>query len=386
MSGGANTGPDESSAPDVDEAESLGFGERPLRVLLVEDNPADANLIQTHLDRVPEGELGTGLSLTHAERLTEGLDRLETEQFDVVLLDLGLPESTGIETLERVLEEFPGVPVVVLTGLQNREVAVEAIRAGAQDYLNKNEHIEGPMLARAIRYAVERKAREKQLELRTERLGEFAELISHELRNPLSIASGYIQLAREGEAAPEAALDEVDDALDRIDTLVDKLHQLTSLSTAEGVAPVDLDTTARESWATISTTEATLDLADTLPTVAANPDRIRSLFDQLFRNAIEHAGEDVTVEVGSLASDDGFFVADDGPGIPPDERGELFEHGSTGGADPRFGLTIVRNVAEDHGWEARALESDAGGARFEIAGLSNTLTELRRNAAGLGGG
>ncbi|WP_276259465.1 sensor histidine kinase [Haloglomus litoreum] len=384
MSGGTNRGPGDSPAPDVDQDEALGFGDRPLQVLLVEDNPADANLIETHLDRAPGGELGTDLSLTHVERLTAALERLESERFDVVLLDLGLPESTGIETLERVLEDFPGVPVVVLTGLQNREVAVEAIRAGAQDYLNKNEHIEGPMLARAIRYAVERKAREKQLELRTERLGEFAELISHELRNPLSIATGYIQLARDGATEPGAALEEVDDALDRIDTLVDKLHQLTSLSTAEGVAPVDLDTTVRESWASVSTAEATLKLSDTLPTVAANPDRIRSLFDQLFRNAIEHAGDDVTVEVGSLPSDDGFFLADDGPGIPPEERGDLFEHGSTGGADPRFGLTIVRNVAEDHGWEVRALESASGGARFEIAGLSNTLTELRRNAAGIG--
>lgn len=366
----------------TDDAEPPGFDERPLQVLLVEDNPGDATLIETHLDRVAGGDLGTDLSLTHVETLTATLDRLAAERFDVVLLDLGLPESTGIETAERVLEAFPSVPVVVLTGLQNREVAVEAIRAGAQDYLNKNEHIEGPMLARAIRYAVERKAREQQLELRTERLEEFASLISHELRNPLSIASGYARLARDGQAAPETALAEIDDALDRMGTLVDKLHRLTSLSTADGVDPVDIGTAAEKSWNSVPASEATLEVADALPTVAANPDHIRSLFDQLFHNAVEHAGEAVDVEVGAL-DDDGFYIADDGPGIPPEEQGELFEHGSTGGTDPRLGLTIVRNVARDHGWEVHAAESDSGGARFEVHGLSNTLTGLRRRAAGI---
>ncbi|WP_254832520.1 sensor histidine kinase [Haloglomus salinum] len=381
------TGPAATDADDTtEEADGpVAFGGRSLQVLLVEDNSGDATLIETHLDRVSGDELGTELSLTHVETLTAALDRLATDQFDVVLLDLGLPESTGLETAERVLDAYPAVPVVVLTGLQNEEVALEAIRAGAQDYLDKNEHIEGPMLARAVRYAVERKAREKQLELRTERLGEFAELISHELRNPLSIASGYVQLARDGDADTADALAEIDDAIDRIGTLVDKLHRLTSLSTADGVAPVDFETTAAERWAATATPGATLETADGLPTIAANPDRIRSLFDQLFRNAIEHGGEDVTVEVGPLPDEDGFYVADDGPGIPPEERGDLFEHGSTGGSDPSFGLPIVRNVAEDHGWEVRAVESASGGARFEVAGLSNTLTELRRNAGGHGG-
>jgi signal transduction histidine kinase len=376
----------DDTAPDGGaDTQPRGATGRPLQVLLVEDNPGDARLIETHLNRVADEELGTELSLTHVERLTAALERLGTEGFDVVLLDLGLPESTGIDTLERVIEDFPDLPVVVLTGLRNREVAVEAIRAGAQDYLNKNEHIEGPMLARAIRYAVERRTREKQLELRTERLGEFAELISHELRNPLSIASGYARLARDGEASPEEALAEIEDAIDRMEMLVDKLHRLTSLSTAEEVAPVDLTTTAAESWTAAATPAASLETREGLPTVAANSDRIRSLFDQLFRNAVEHGGDDVTVELGPLGSGDGFYVADDGPGIPPAERGDLFEHGSTGGADPRFGLTIVRSVAEDHGWEVRVVESEAGGARFEIAGLSNTLTERRRNATGLGG-
>jgi signal transduction histidine kinase len=378
--------------------DSTELGERPLRVLLVEDNPGDAKLIETHLDRVDDSQFGAGLSLSHVESLAVAMERLEDERFDVVLLDLGLPESTGIETAERVLEAFPRLPVVVLTGLQNREVAVEAIRAGAQDYLNKNEDIGGPMLARAIRYAVERKTREQQLERRTERLEEFASLISHELRNPLSIASGYATLAHDGETDPTTALSEIDDALDRMETLVDKLHRLTSLSSADAVAPVSVAAAAEESWADITAPAATLRTADGLPTIAADPTRIRSLFEQLFDNAVEHgstssrpgaddavehAGSEVTVEVGPLPEADGFYVADDGPGIPPEERRELFEHGSTGGTDPRFGLTIVRNVVDDHGWEIRVTESDAGGARFEISDLSNTLTDLRRRAAGI---
>lgn len=282
--------------------------------------------------------------------------------------------------------QFTGLMGPDGTMIEANDTALQFVGAERNEVLG--DHLaESPRVTAANRDrvydAVERKTREQQLERRTERLEELASLISHELRNPLSIASGYATLAQNEETDPTTALSGIDDALDRMETLVDKLHRLTSLSSADSVAPVSVTAAAEESWADITAPAATLRTVDGLPTIAAAPTRIRSLFEQLFRNTVEHAGAEVTIEVGLLSEGDGFYVADDGLGIPAEERDELFERGSTGGADPRFGLTIVRNVVDDHGWEIRVEESDAGGARFEISGLSNTLTDLRRRAAGI---
>ncbi|MFB6206281.1 MAG: sensor histidine kinase [Haloglomus sp.] len=103
-------------------------------------------------------------------------------------------------------------------------------------------------------------------------------------------------------------------------------------------------------------------------------DRIRLVeaFENLFQNAVDHAGADVTIHTGPLESGRGVFVADDGPGIPPDRRAAVFEHGHTTSADGTgFGLTIVRRIVEAHGWEITIAESRAGGARFELSGVDS---------------
>jgi signal transduction histidine kinase len=101
--------------------------------------------------------------------------------------------------------------------------------------------------------------------------------------------------------------------------------------------------------------------------VAADPERPQQLFENLFRNSVEHGGTDVTITVGALEEDEGFYVADDGPGIPEEKRDEIFEAGYTTASDGTgFGLAIVAEIAEAHGWEITATESAEGGARFEI--------------------
>lgn len=137
--------------------------ENPLKVLLIEDNPGDARLITRHLQKSSLPEEAEELELTHVETLTEGLEHLEESAYDFVLLDLGLPESTGLETLDQVLSHSPELPVVVLTGLDDREVAIEAVKWGAQDYLPKDD-LDSAQLLRSLRYAIERKEREAQLE------------------------------------------------------------------------------------------------------------------------------------------------------------------------------------------------------------------------------
>jgi len=125
----------------------------PLKVLLVEDNPADARLIEEMLKDVG----AMNLELEHARSLSQGIRKLSEKQFDAILLDLGLPDSRGgIGTLEQILVQTPDMPVIVLTGLDDETAGIRAVQQGAQDYLAKGS-ITGDSLVRSIRYSVERK-------------------------------------------------------------------------------------------------------------------------------------------------------------------------------------------------------------------------------------
>ena len=142
---------------------------------------------------------------------------------------------------------------------------------------------------------------------------------------------------------------------------------------------VDLETVVRRAWSTVSTGDASLDLAADLGDVEADDGRLQELFENLFRNAVEHVGDSVTVRVGVLGDPgrdstpphggrDGFYVDDDGPGIPEDERDKVFEHGHTTAEDGwGLGLSIVSSIVDAHGWDVTATESGDGGARFEIS-------------------
>ncbi|WP_281195005.1 PAS domain-containing protein [Halorubrum sp. F4] len=217
------------------------------------------------------------------------------------------------------------------------------------------------------------KEREEALRRQNERLDEFAGIVSHDLRNPLNVARGRVDLAREetGNDHLEAAVD----ALDRIESIVE--HTLTLAREGETVGdpePVDLAELAADSWRTVDTERAGFEVvAD--GAVLADPDRLRNLFENLFRNAIEHGavdGDPVTIRVGDL--DDGFYVADDGPGIPEEVRDDLFEPGKSGSAgNTGFGLAIVKEIATAHGWEVAAA-SETEGARFEVRGVDRPAT------------
>ncbi len=135
---------------------------KPDRILLVEDNPGDARLLS---EALREFDDALPLEITHVTRLDEGIESLKREPFDVVLLDLSLPDGQGIETVVRVQDQAPAVPILVLTGLDNDETAVAAVRAGAQDYLVKGQ-TEGRLLVRAIRYATERKRAQEEIQAR----------------------------------------------------------------------------------------------------------------------------------------------------------------------------------------------------------------------------
>ncbi|MFT4882294.1 MAG: PAS domain S-box-containing protein [Salinirussus sp.] len=208
--------------------------------------------------------------------------------------------------------------------------------------------------------------RRQKLERQNERLEEFTGIVSHDLRNPLTVAEGHLELAQE--TCESDALATAADAVDRSQALINDLLALAreGEEVAE-VEPVTLADVAERGWQTVDTELGTLNV-DVSRVVEADRSRLQQLFENLYRNNVEHGGADVTVSVGAM--DNGFYVADTGPGIPDSEREAVFEAGySTNEDGTGFGLRIVEQIADAHGWGITVTESDRGGARFEVTGV-----------------
>ena len=215
-------------------------------------------------------------------------------------------------------------------------------------------------LANWVGYELERSQQERQLEHQNDQLEQFASVVSHDLRSPLNVAQLSLDLAeRTGDATQ---FERVADAHDRMESIIaDTLTLASEGAVVEETEEVAVNRLARECWHTVETADATLSVEDSFH-IDADPDRLKHIFENLFRNAVDHAGEGVTVAVEQIA--DGFAVADDGPGIPPEERSAVFDHGYSGDDGTGFGLSIVETVAQAHGWEVRIEDSEDGGARF----------------------
>jgi len=232
--------------------------------------------------------------------------------------------------------------------------------------------------------------REAELERENARLDEFASLVSHDLRNPLNVASGHLELAQ----CDDAHLDEATRAIERMETLIDDVLALAREGeTVDDAAPIALSTVVERCWANVETGDAELRLVDDR-TIVADERRLARMFENLFRNSVEHgpscgrpqSGESVehgaaadestalVVTVGAITGADGvprgFYVEDDGVGIPPEDRDQVFEAGYSTGADGTgFGLRIVRDIVGAHGWDVECTAGESGGTRFEITGV-----------------
>jgi PAS domain S-box-containing protein len=268
----------------------------------------------------------------------------------------------------------------------------------------------------------DRRGRERELKQKNERLEAFAEIVGHDLQNPLNVVSGHVELAceraAEGASGEELVphLERIESATGRMATMTDDLLALAKQGDTVGEREsVALERLADEVWETLETDDATLE-TEALDTVEADPTRLKQLLANLLENAVEHGSTspasrtrqdavehgptgsrpqaDDAVEHGSTSpessegaatadggdggntedeltvlvrgTEDGFAVADDGHGVPPEERDEVFERGYSTADGTGFGLSIVKTVAEAHGWTVTVGESEAGGARFEV--------------------
>jgi PAS domain S-box-containing protein len=283
---------------------------------------------------------------------------------------------------------------------------VVLVSAVEPDAFDESDRRLAQLLCENVTAAIERvthervlRQRETELERENERLDEFASLVSHDLRNPLNVASGRLELA--AETCESQHIDEASRALERMETLVDDVLKLAREGKAvDETEPVSLSTVVERCWANVETDGAALDRVDDA-TIAADRSRLAQVFENLFRNSVEHGStssrpqaadgvergstddrtesdtpdEDfLDVTVGSLTDADGgvrgFYVEDDGVGIAPGKRERVFEAGySTDDDGTGFGLRIVEDIVRAHGWSIECTASEAGGVRFEITGV-----------------
>ncbi|WP_435360109.1 ATP-binding protein [Haloarchaeobius sp. DFWS5] len=248
------------------------------------------------------------------------------------------------------------------------------------------------------------KQRQRELERQNERLDAFASIVSHDLRNPLSIARGYVDLA-EDTGDPEF-FEEIRFAHERMNNLIDDLLSLAKQGDVVGESePVSLQDVVTNAWSGVQTGAATVSVVEET-TVVADRERLVELLENLFRNAVEHGSTDHrttsddavehgvprasgdagdAVEHGLLDCEDclavtvgatpgGFYVADDGCGIPADERDAVLQSGyTTSEQGTGFGLTIVQEIADAHEWEVAVDESEAGGVKFVFSGCKQSV-------------
>ncbi len=288
---------------------------------------------------------------SHTSLVVErGLEDLSSETLHDLLADKGA-EKTYDAVLKTSFE---------------KTIEVEATVAGLLDVKDAKHHLVG-----VVRDVTERNEREQQLEQQNRRLDSFASMIAHELRNPLMIGQMYCN-ELPAEMAP-VAVDYIMESFDRIEDIIDVLLVITQGHDAiPESTPVGLATVAENAWTKVETSDAKLNvLIDT--TISADETYVEHLFRNLFENAIEHGGADVTVTVGELPT--GFYVADDGVGISPADKETVFEMGYTtassyGGMG--LGLAFVRELSDVYGWTCSLTDSDTGGAQFEFSDVTKT--------------
>jgi PAS domain S-box-containing protein len=257
------------------------------------------------------------------------------------------------------------------TAVENGTATRSEDAVGGRHYHNQyipvDSHRKSDTFQLVSRDITERVERQRELERQNERLEEFASVVSHDLRNPLNVAQGAVDLLEEPTDSEEAELvAKIDRSLDRMGCIIkDVLTLARQGQTVSNPQETELSTLASTAWTWIEAEQASMSVESSTE-LAADSGRVQDMLANLFRNAIEHNDGDVEIEVGLLESNDGFYIADNGEGIE-DDADDVFEMGYSSTEDGTgFGLAIVEQVAEAHGWEVSLTDSDSGGACFEV--------------------
>ncbi len=353
-----------------------------IRALLIEDNPGDARLIR---EMLRDAGGGVAVELKVAGRLSDGLERLVVGGIDLVLLDLSLPDSSGLATFDAVHSAAPETPVVVLSGLDDERVAIRAVHQGAQDYLVKGR-VEGGTILRSMRYAIERQRLEAaRADLERQR-DEFFSSVSHDLRTPVAAIKAAIGvvLANEPANMPRALhrlLANVDQAADELTKLIEDLLEMARLQAGRiELWRLHIDVRDVVARAVRGIEPLAIERGQTLlmaqpevPLVAnIDSERIVRVLQNLLSNASKYGRKQGTISVAMVDRTDAveISVTDDGPGIPVEAQARIFDrfYRVAGGISTGtgLGLAIARGLVELHGGTLTVESVPGEGATFRI--------------------
>ncbi len=354
-----------------------------ISVLLIEDNKVDAIYVQKILPK-------HAFRFVHADRLEHARQAAQTNpDFDVILLDLSLPDESGIETVVSTISWANSIPIVILTGLTDEEVAVQAVKLGAQDYILKQE-LSPSILARTIRYAIERKQHEKDAKRLAllEKHEEFMATLTHDLKNPLIGNNLILELMAEqvmGVVSAEQAnlllnlRDSNSSLISMIQSLIDvyRFEKEVDAVNMECVDPRQIINKCIKSIEPIAThrqIKLRSEIPDSITTITADAAAFRRVMQNLLDNALKFTPDGGVINVEAQRRDDGFIfeVKDSGPGIPQEEQERLFERFAQGRAGKKFtpgtglGLYLCKQLVSAHRGEISCISKIGSGTTFSI--------------------
>lgn len=377
------------------------MSETALQVLLVEDNAGDARLLREMFSKEKPGSF----ELTHLLRMSEAVIHLAAGGVDIVLLDMGLPDEHGLDTVRRAHAVAPEVPVIVLTGLHDEALAAKAMKEGAQDYLIKGQ-IENRALPRALRHAIERHRMQTETDLirmhQMQFKDEFLSHVSHELRSPLTAIYQFVTILSDklaGELNPEQHkyLEIVLRNVKQLKSMINDLFEVTRVQadkliielqcTSVSNAIIDAVNTLQGA-ATAKGITLSSDLDCRLPSVCADPTRLRQILIILVDNAIKFTPANGAVKVQARVFEDDpnlvvLEISDSGCGISSDMTERIFERlfqasdpASAGRKGLGLGLFICKELVTRQGGQIWAKSTLGQGSVFSATVPVFSLTKL----------
>lgn len=359
-------------------------------VFLIEDNQGDARLIAEMLKEAGEG----AFALSCREHLSDGLAYLEQERTDLILLDLGLPDSVGLATLQKVRERVPEVPVVVLTGLDDKETGVRAVQQGAQDYLVKGE-VHARLLERVIRYAIERRRIEDERERLIADLNAFAHTVAHDLKSPLQFVVGASELLQTHWEMVKTEdlrewIEQIHEQSSRMGTIIDELLLLAQLRANDvPLEPLAMDRIVAAAQQRLSPLieeyGASIVGPEWWPVARGYAPWVEQVWVNYLSNAVKYGGSPPLIELGATRESGGmvrFWICNNGPLLSAEMGARLFEPFSRLHQLRReghgLGLSIVRRIVEKLGGEVgvAATEDEQTCFSFTLPALVEGEIEL----------